>query len=56
MMTGKTEGLKENACPSASLATTNYKWVVLGLNWGIHGYRPANGHLSHGTGDYSYLS
>jgi hypothetical protein len=30
--------------------------VVLGLNWGIHGYRPATGHLSHDTGDYNYLS
>ena len=53
---GKTKGLRGYACPSVVPATTNSKWVVLGLRWGIRGQRPATDHLSHGTSDYSYLS
>jgi len=53
---GKPKGPRETARPSATLSTTNSKWVVLGFNWSIHVHRPATDHLSHGTGDYSYLS
>jgi hypothetical protein len=35
--------------PSATLSTTNPKWIDHGSNPGVRGERPATNRLSHGT-------
>jgi hypothetical protein len=47
ILTGEIEELRET-CPIATSSTTNPTWTDLGVNPGLHSYRPATNHLSHG--------
>jgi hypothetical protein len=49
ILTGKTEGLGEKICPTASLSTTNPTWTDLDANKGLRGEKPATNRLSYGT-------
>jgi hypothetical protein len=44
---GKTEELKRQTCPSATMSITNCTWTDLGVNPGLHSERPVTDHLSH---------
>jgi hypothetical protein len=48
-MTGENRRTKRKTCPSATLSTTNPKWIDPGANPVLRGERPLTNDLSHGT-------
>jgi hypothetical protein len=49
-LTGENRSTREETCPSATLSTTNLKWIDPGSNPGLRGGRQAANRLSHDTG------
>jgi hypothetical protein len=39
--------IQRKSCPSATVSTTNYTWIALGTNPGLHGEKQATNHLSY---------
>jgi hypothetical protein len=48
-LTGENRSTRGEACPSATLSTTNPTWTDPVSNPGLRGERPATNSLSHGT-------